>query len=257
MEINPKKISIIGIFLIVIAIIGAYYSFYVIIENPEEVSLYEIYFEEDDNSLFGSSTESVNIHLDKGKYDLWYEPGGFLWLDSVNEVTVRASDGSIVYQRESYFGGGGDSISRGGKEFNRFCIFEVDASGDYNISASSGTTLYLTEYIDVGLGSGLGFLNVIFIIIGVILILAGIVLNYLKNKKSDDSPKKTEYKPPKYPSYPYPQPQYPAYPGYQYQGYPSQYPNYPPPPPPQTQTPAPIRDAPEDSGKSSYYRDNK
>jgi len=228
MKLEPKKIIIFGLIFFIVSIVGAIISFYVIIENPGEVAVETLYFDEPEEnySLFfdpinNTSDLSETVNLDKGDYEIWYE-AEFFGLGGPNELTIRDSDGNIIYRKSSFFGGS-DHINRNGKEYRKFCSFEIVKSGNYLMTVDDPCTLYITPRLNLGLGVGLGYMFVIFGIISIIMMIIGAGLYFSKEKKTSgiEQSQIPSPQPGLYPQYPY-------YPGY------SGYPGYPYPPPPQT-----------------------
>ncbi len=247
MKMGAKKIAIFGLILLIGGIAGAITSFYVIIEDPSEVAVETLYFDDSDdapsyfNPIYNSTDLSETISLDKGDYEVWYE-AEFFGLGGPRELTIHDSSGNLIYRKSSFLGSS-DSVSRNGKEYRRYCTFEIDESGDYSLTVDDPTTLYVTPPVNLDLGVGLGFMFVIFGIIGVILMIVGAGLYFFKENK----PSKPEQPPPppqQYPQYPY----YPGYSGYPYQQ---------PPPPPQQPPQQPGKSASRETKKSQLKTKTK
>ncbi|WP_455391876.1 hypothetical protein [[Eubacterium] cellulosolvens] len=226
MKMKPKKLAIIGLILLIIGIMGAILSFYVIIENPSDVAEKTLYFEDNTHSSSEDTSGLSQVTtLEKGTYEIWYEPEIF-GLGGPEELTVHDSEGDLVFSRTSLFGSG-DSISRNGKDYRKYGSFDIDDKGEYTISVGNPTTIYLTPPINLGLGLGLGYLCVVIGIIGIITMIIAGILMFMKEKKPSTL---TDTPPP--PQYPY----YPSYPGYPYQPPPQQ---QPPPTTPSQPSPPP------------------
>lgn len=252
MKMGAKKIAIFGLIILIVGIVGAITSFYVIIDNPSEVAVETLYFDDSDDlpsyfdPIYNSTDLSERISLDKGDYEVWYD-AEFLGLGGPRELTIRDSTGNLIYRKSSILGSS-DSVSRNGKEYRRYCTFEIEESGDYTLSVEDPTTLYVTPPVNLGLGVGLGFMFVVFGIIGVILMIVGAGLYFFKENK----PPKPEQPPPppqQYPQYPY----YPGYSGYPYPPPPDQQPPSPPQPPPQQ----PVKQASRKTKKSQLKTKTK
>ena len=221
MKLKPKIIIIIGLLLVLIGLVGAMISYYMVIEDPGEVYEEKLIFKSGTSYYLNSSIPSKTISLSKGDYDIWYEPDFELFglFDSPHEITIKDSSGDIIYDESTLLGRSEAKISRDGKDYRRYGTFEITHSGDYEMSADSSSTLYITPHINVELGEGLGALFIIFVVIGLILIIVGVYLFY------SNKPKPKRVMPPQRPP---PPPQYPYY--YQYPYYPGY--SYPPPGPP-------------------------
>jgi flagellar basal body-associated protein FliL len=234
MKLKPKLIIIIGILLVIVGIVGALISYYVIIEDPSEVYEEKLIFRSGDTDYSDSDITTETISLSKGDYDIWYEPdfSFFGIIDSPRELTIRDSNGNVIYDESTLLGRSEAKISRGGKDYRRYGTFEITSSGDYEVSAEASSTIYITPHINIELGEGLGALFIILIVVGLILIVIGVYLFYSKKPK----PKRVIPPPPPPPPPPQPYPYYYQYPQYpQYPGYP--YPSPPPQGPPPGQAP--------------------
>ena len=188
MEFKPKQITIIGILLIVFGIIGAMFSYYVIIENPGEVYVEKLIFESDDSDYSYSNTSSKVIHLDKGEYDIWYEPDfDFLGIvGSPHEIEIEDPVGNLIFSEDTIFGRKEAQVSRDGRDYNRFGTFKITDEGDHTITVNPARTIYITPHIDVELGEALGMIFIILIVIGIVMIIIGIFLLLSNRSKEMD-----------------------------------------------------------------------
>jgi hypothetical protein len=220
-EKSKHKITIIGgIILFIIGIIGAIWSFYIFLPNPAEVAEAKLNFDYDE---VDSSDTSEFVYLSEGKYDIWYEPSLFN-IGILTDVEVRDPDGELIFNKLKFLDTS-DSISRDGNTYKKFGEFKAETSGEYNFTAFSSSTIYITPTINIGLAKGLGYSFIVLGIVGIIILLIGIGL--LFSQKSKEAKAKQGVPPP--PSQPpYPQSTQQPY----YYPYPYHYPPPPPPPPP-------------------------
>ena len=89
MKLKPKLIIIIGLLLVIVGLIGAMISYYVVIEDPSEEYEEKLIFKSGNSNYFNSSIPSEIIQLSKGDYDIWYEPDFVFFglFDSPHEIT--------------------------------------------------------------------------------------------------------------------------------------------------------------------------
>ena len=113
---------ILGLIFLIVSFVGAIISFYVIIENPSEVAVETLFFDEPDedsslffNPIYNNTDLSEIVYLEKDDYEMWYE-AEFFGLGGPQELTIHDSDGNLIYRKSSIFGGG-DNINRNGKEY--------------------------------------------------------------------------------------------------------------------------------------------
>jgi cytoskeletal protein RodZ len=182
MKPNQKIMIIVGIILFVSGIIGSFWSFYIYLPNPQDVAEESLVFDYD---------SSREIYLSEGKYEIWYEPVIF-GLGGPSEVEITGPDGELVF-RETDVLGSSESISRGGNTYKRFGKFDVESSGEYNITVLSSSTIYITPTINLEQARIMGYSLIIVGIIGVVLFVLGITLYFIQTSKEAKEKQQQQY----------------------------------------------------------------
>jgi hypothetical protein len=192
---KPTKIIIVGLILLIGGMVGGVASFFATIQDPSEIAEETLEFE--------SGGTAKTIKLDKGEYDIWFEPGLFGSGDP-GTVMVGNNDAGIIYEGSS--SSTTETITINNKEYEKAGSFEIKSSGSYDVYAENSCKLHITPTIDVALGLGICMTGVVIGLIGGIILLVGIISHFSKKKRERQ---KTQHPPQQYPPQQYPPQQYP------------------------------------------------
>ena len=162
---------LIGIIVLVLSLVGGGYASYMaflpLTKDPADEAEHII-------------DPPATAELEKGDYDIWlissetrYDEQEILIIDSGNEsVTIEKSSGSVKLQSDKYV---------------LYGKMEIPADGTYNIKTEYNQTLYITPPLNVEenfvVCCGALCLTSFFILIGFLLVIIGIVLQFKSKRK--------------------------------------------------------------------------